>query len=434
MDSVFATTRRAGILVVLPVLLVLLLAINAPPFVPLQDYNEWVYQGFVAAQLLHGHLTDHFAFAAFPVPNSAAQALLCLLTLVIPPMWAARVVASVYVVAAVALGWMLSKKMSRTQNISYFFLLLVCVYFNTPFWDGYINYQLGLLLFSIWLLMDPATRRKPLWALAFSIAGFFTHAVIWASILLLMAVDAVRRRKYLCYLPALVSLALFAWYVVCKPAPKAPNAISSSGLLHAIAYKLYTLAKLGPYHNFVYSGGAGSQLESAGFYVGCAVNFVFAAGLVYMLCVALLRQLRNGGGWKRVSDETLALLVLLALFIVMPAVMADVVNPGERMLYPALLLALLGPGDARVVRWLSASVVALAACALGLVASGARLVPDSALADARAGASKPALFQSRPAEFYNVWPVLDGAAPVLALGFETSFLFNRSSPHGRGVH
>ncbi|MFP6556767.1 hypothetical protein WJ542_00285 [Paraburkholderia sp. B3] len=420
------SVRSTKVLVALPALFVLLLAVNAPPYVPLQDYNEWVYQGFVAEQLLRGHLTSQFVFATFPVPNSAAQALLCLLNFVVSPLLAARVVASLYVIAAITLAWRIAEKTSPAQQIGYFFVLLVCVYFNTPFWNGYINYQIGILLLSAWLLLDPKTRAKPLWVLVFTLGAFFTHAAIWAAILLTMTIDALRRRVFTPYLPALVSLGLFAWYVARKPASTVPEPLQQAGLLHAAGYKLYTVAKLGPYHDFLYADGASSPIEAVGHYAGCAVNFAVAAGLLCLLCLALWRALARPGVRAQVADVTLAVAVLLALFVAMPAVMADVVNPGERMLYPAVLFALVSWSESRIVKWLAYSAPVLALCALGLVANGARLTSDAALAGAGPGASQHELFASRPDEFASVLLMSEGRLPLRAIGFETSFLFNRT--------
>ncbi|QBQ98390.1 hypothetical protein [Paraburkholderia pallida] len=421
--------RRSELWMVLPALIVLLLAINVPPYVPLQDYNEWVYQGFLAAQLLHGNLTDQFVFATFPVPNSAVQAVLCLLNLVVPPLVAARCVASLYVIAAIALAWQLAQKMSLEQNVSYFYLLLVCVFFNTPFWNGYVNYQFGILLFTAWLLQDGCTRAKPLWVLLFTVGAFFTHAVIWASILLMMAIDALRRRRFVSYLPALPSVGLFVWYVARKPAPTVPDPSYPTGLLHASGYKLYTFAKLGPYHNFTLTNGIPSAIETVGRYAGFAVNIALAAGLLYLLYAALWRPLMRREAWAQLSDETLASLVLFVLFIAMPTVMADVVNPGERMLYPAMMLALLGVGKSRVaqrlVPWLACSAFVLALCALGLMANRALLAADVARADEGQGIASRAFFGSRPNAFADVMPIFAGRSPIRMIGFETSFLFNR---------
>ncbi len=417
--------------IVVPALAIVLLAINTLPYVPLQDYNDWAYQGYIVAQMLQGHLNDAFYFAHYPVPNSTVQALLSLLNLILSPIPASRVVASFYVIAAVALAWQLARKLSATQTVRYFLVLLVCVYFNTPFWNGYMNYQFGILLFSWWLLLDRSTRAKPLWVLAFTVGAFFTHAVIWASILLMIALDALRRRRFAPYLPALASLGLFVWYVLCKHTPTVPDPGHQSGIAHALGYKLYTLAKLGPYHHFVYANGATSTIESIAYYAGAAVNFAVAAGLMYLIGAVLWRSFGRRSARPHVSDETLAAVVLLVLFALMPAVMADVVNPGERMLYPALMLALFGVGQSGAMKWLACSAAVLALCVLGLVANSARLTSDTALADAGPGVSQRVLFGSRPDEFANILPISQGRLPIRTIGFETSFLFN--TPGATGV-
>lgn len=441
MDTAFAT-RWSGIGLVLPVLLFLLVVMNAPPYVPLQDYNEWTYQGYVAAQLLQGHLPGRYAFAGFPVPNSAVQAILSALNLVVSATLSSRLVASAYVIAAIALAWRLSLRISPACNGSYFFLLLVCLYFNTPFWNGYMNYQMGILLFSAWLLLDPATRRKPQWVLLFSVAGFFTHAMIWASILLMIGIDALRRWRFAAALPALLSIGLFAWYAAMRHTPVLPDPLAHATLPKLVAYKLYTLAKLGPYHHFTYDDGVVSAFETAGYYAGCVVNIAFALGVVYVL-YASLRLMSQ----RRLSDERIGACVLLALFIVLPAVISDLVNPGERVVYPALLLALFGAGEADdgerhvgtaahgmallpvVVRWLAISGGVAVICALGLLSNSERLLYAPAT---NVDGGTPALryFQTRPAAYSDVRAMLEGALPLRPLSFESSFLLNAGSPRG----
>ncbi|WP_322091617.1 hypothetical protein [Paraburkholderia bannensis] len=429
MDNAIAA-RPNGLAIMLPVVAVLLFVMNATPYVPLQDYNEWVYQGFVTSQLLQGHLSDRFLVAQFPVPNSAVQVVLALLCLVMSAPLAAQVLASGYVIAAAAIAWRLSLKIAPTNNRGVFFLLLIGVYFNSPFWNGYMNYQLGILLFSLWLLIDPATRRKPLWILAFTVAAFFTHAMIWASLMLVIGVDALRQRRFRALLaacPALVSLALFGWYAACKHTPMMPDPNANAGLLHVVAYKLYTLAKLGPYHNYVYAADVRGFGDRVIYYLGCAVNFAFAAGVVVLLWSAFARPLLRREGWRRASTEQIGALLLLGVSLAMPAVISDLVNPGERVLYPALLLALAaanGERVARIANWLAPGVVVLAACALGLALNGARLVPDASMANVSSSGTPP-FFQSRPGAYFDVRPILSGVSPLRKVAFETGYLFNR---------
>ncbi|MEX3999177.1 hypothetical protein AB4Y38_09800 [Paraburkholderia sp. EG285A] len=456
MDTPFAT-RWAGIGFALPVLFFLLVVMNAPPYVPLQDYNEWTYQGYIAAQLLQGHLTGQYAFTAFPVPNSAVQLILGVLNFAVPAPLASRLVASAYVIAAIVLAWRISLRICPMENAGYFFLLLACLYFNTPFWNGYMNYQMGILLFSAWLLLDPATRRKPQWVLLFSVAGFFVHAVIWASILLMIGIDVARRRRIVAALPVLFSLGLFGWYAAARHTPVLPDPLEYAGLFKIAAYKLYTLAKLGPYHHFTYDDGIVSSYERVGYYAGCALNAVFALGIVYVLYVILYGTLRNGS-WRRMSDERIGACVLLAMFVALPPVISDLVNPGERVLYPALLLALFGageleaaggrrvhtaapfvnflvfePGMRAVVRALAASGVVAVLCAIGLVANSERLIHKPTT---NVDGGTPALryFQTRPAAYDDVRARLDGALPLRPLGFETGFLLNVGSPLGHSDH
>ncbi|WP_321884377.1 hypothetical protein [Paraburkholderia bannensis] len=435
MDTAFAT-RWAGMSCVLPPLLFLLVVINGTPYVPLQDYNEWTYQGYIAAQILLGHLdaplAAHYAFASYPVPNSAVQAILTALNCVVPATLASRLVASAYSVFAIMLAWRMSLRIAPSRNVSVFFVLLVCVYFNTPFWNGYMNYQMGMLLFTVWLLLDPSTRRKPQWVLLFTMLAFFTHAVIWAAILLMIGLDVLRRRRIAAALPALASIGLFAWYAAQRHTPVLPDPLAHAGTVKFVVYKLYTLAKLGPYHHFTYDDGVVSSFESAGYYVGCAVNAAFAVGIVVLLGASL--RLAKG---PRLTDERITACVLFALFMLLPAVISDLVNPGERVLYPALLLMLCSSGAGaqhetreraaalvpRVMRWMAISGVVCVLCATGLLANGARLLYDAS-EETVAGTPPLRLFQTRPAAYADVLAMLDDTLPLRALSFETSFLIN----------
>src|SRR6478672_9390021 len=61
------------------------------PYPPLQDFAEWVYQGALLARLALGWQEAAVSLVPYPVPNSLAQAVLGLMSLVLPATLAARV-------------------------------------------------------------------------------------------------------------------------------------------------------------------------------------------------------------------------------------------------------------------------------------------------------------------------------------------------------
>lgn len=404
---------------ILPIALALGLLI--PPLIPLQDYNEWIYQGYIAAQMLVQHMDGQFSFVHYPVPNSLVQALLTGLDVVLPPLVSGTLVICIYVVLAVTLAWKLAHKISAENCVDYFLVLMIFIYFNSTFWDGYINYQFGILLLSFYLLLDAEQRRAPSMVLVLLIVAFFTHAVIWGTFLLLFLLDAVRRRKVGNYFSAALSVCLFGWYVLSKPGRPAFPGFSPDGALHTIAYKIYTVAKLGPYHNFAFWAGGDWFTFPLKYWFGVALNLAMAAGFVLIVIEMLFRVKQR----RQIELESIAGLILLLFFLAMPAVLADVVNPGERMLYPAMLLILFATPRSSAVGWMAWSSLVLVWCSISLAFTGTDTWRQSASANVNNQQFFHVLFVSRPNQFKADIDVLQGRNPTRPLNFETSFLVNR---------
>lgn len=413
------STAKRAIALMLPVALAL--GLFAPPYLPLQDYNEWIYQGYIAARMLLHTIDGPFSFVHYPVPNSLVQALLAGLDLVLPPLFSGAFVIGLYVVLAVTAGWKLAHRISAQYGVDYFLVLLVFAYFNSTFWNGYINYQFGIVLLSFFLLLDAEQRRSPALVLAFSVAAFFTHAVIWGTLLLLFLLDAVKRRRIAHCWPAVPSMGLFVWYVTHRPTQPAFQGFSPGGFFHTVAYKLYTVAKLGPYHNFPFGAGGDGFTSPSLYWAGVAVNLVVAAGLAFVAIEAFVLAAKR----RRFEPELIAGAMLLVFFLAMPAVLADVVNPGERMLYPALLLILFRTARSRVIRWLAWSSPVLAVCAVSLALTGSDTWKRAAPAHPADQQMARVLFSSRPNQFGGKIDIVRGREPVGPLSFETSLLVNR---------
>ena len=405
----------------LAVTLSILLAVNLPPWLPLQDFNGWAYDGYIGAQLLSHHLTDRFAFLPYPVPNSLIQALLSSLDLLFAPTVSARIVVNLYAVLAVATAWKLAGRACAPRPMPVFLVLLFSIYFNAAFWCGYMNFQFGMLIFSAWILCDAKTRSRPLVVLAFSLLAFFTHAIAWAAILLMMALDTLNDRKLLARVPALVSVGLFAWYVQSKAAPQGFRGMEHMGLIRTLGYKFYTFAKFGPYHNYLFSNAPHTGMARLAHLAGSAVNALCAVGLAWLVYAALR------DAWRRRSADTatIATAVLFAAFLALPPIVADVINPGERMLCIVLLLCLVHALSARAISALSAGAAVLVLSAASL------LWVDPAQWDQRIAIGLPAsgfvdnLFWSRPAQFVAQARAAEAGQAPFPLSFHTSFLVDK---------
>jgi hypothetical protein len=226
-------------------------------------------------------------------------------------------------------------------------------------------------------------------------------------------------------------LALAGWYVLTGQRGNAEPLDGFGGLGAFLAYKAYTLAKLGPYHNFVFSQGGDELLRPTLYWAGSAANLIYTAGLGGTLALGLWRALRHHSlAWA----PALAALLLFAVFLVLPKMLQHVVNPGERLMIPALLvLVLVVPLPALALRPLAVlGGVVLAANLLVLATPEAWAVPVhfrdmEAMGDARA------LFRHRPTSFACKWTELrrseaTGEAPRLPISFRTSLLETTAAP------
>jgi hypothetical protein len=405
-------------------LLAVVVALNFTPWLPLQDFNEWGYQGFIGAQLLQHHLTTQFAFVSFPVPNALIQTVLTCLDLVLAPSASTRLIANLYTVLALALAWALARRYRPAHPTSLFLVLLICIYFNASFWSGYLNFQFGLLIFSAWLLCEPRTRARPAVVLAFSLLAFFTHAIVWGALLLMMGVEACRDRKLLARLPALLSVGLFGWYLVAKAPPQGFASIEHPSLLWTLTYKLYTVAKFGPYHNFVFSDAPHTGIARVEHLAGSAFNLLCAPALIAIVIWALREA------WRRKDVTTLAsVAALLALYLALPPIVADVINPGERALCLVLLLCFVSAPACRFVDrlfdTLSIGAVVLVICLIGLTRTAPAIWEQHVSVGLPPGGFVDNLFWSRPSAFVAQARAADAGVVRWPLTFHTSLLATR---------
>lgn len=405
---------------------VLLLA----PYPPLQDFNEWAYQGQLLARLLRGLPLDGIGLATTPVPNSSVQLLLGLLSLVMPAAMAARLFLLGLVGAAVVVSLALGRRYQPAAPGAFAALLLVAVFLNAAFWNGYANFQLGMVLLGAWFLLPEARRAAALPIMGFGLVIFFTHAMIFFAFCALLGATALldRRRIIPTAIGLLPAAILTGWYITTDAGGGATETSGTGGPAAFLAYKLYTIAKLGPYHNFVFAEGGDILTNPAFYWPGVAINLAFAAGLVALLALGLRRAILT----RRLAwAPLLAAAGLLAMFAVLPDLVQNVVNPGERLMLPALLLLLLVlPLPAALVRALGLGGVVLAASLGVLLATEHEWQVPVHFTELRAETA--GMFRHRPTAFACKWQeMLRGAAagdmPREPLAFRTSLLIGPTS-------
>lgn len=330
-------------------LLVLVVAVGlaVQPYPALQDFVEWIYQGWVLGELFTGNpaVEEAFALRGYPVPNVLAQILMGALATVVSPVAAAKIILVLYIFLFSVFSFLIARQVSPRHAGLLNLIILSTFCFGPGFWNGYINYQVSLLLFLVfcyfYILKD---IRNPLFILVFSILIFSAHATLFAVFGLVVVVREMvpwrglwpkRPAVFMAMVPSGV---LLLWYLAIKiQEPGEAFGFDLSPLLW-LMYKGYTLAKQGPFHNFILEDGSGLLEELGGVYwTGFAINILVALVLCtwFMTVLPRLRSL-----WQNQRAEVCIVAFLAALFVLMPPKLPGVVNFGERFLIPGLLVAL----------------------------------------------------------------------------------------------
>jgi hypothetical protein len=253
--------------------------------------------------------------------------------------------------------------------------------------------------------------------------------IFFAFCALLGATALLDRPRILATMAGLLPAAMLtSWYVATDAGGGTTETSGASGLAGFVAYKLYTIAKLGPYHNFVFAEGGDIVTHPALYWAGAAINLAFAAGLVASLGLGLHTAIRS----RRLPwAPLLAAAGLLALFAVLPDLVQNVVNPGERLMLPALLMLLLVlPLPVLLLRALGLGAVVLASCLLLLMATDHAWREPVHYTELHADTA--GLFRHRPTAFACKWQEMQRSAaaadtPHEPLAFRTSLLIGTTS-------
>lgn len=299
---------------------------------PLADYLDWMYQARVLAHWVQTGSLEHFYVRDYPVPYMFAQVVMTALDLLLGPQVAGQATIALYGMVGAVIIHRFVQHWGLVPQWAYP-LLLISVLFNSSFWSGYINYQCGLLVLMAWLSLDRVRRQRPLMIAAFGLLAFTCHGFCLLAFGIIVAGSTLDRGPR-AFLPATLGMLPAALLTLWYFAAKHNDAMHLTSRLPdtpgtTLAYKIYTFSKTGPYHNFFIAGLGDAERLPWLLILGVAVNLAWA---VILLCV-VLRFLRSA------PDRALrwSAMAMLLAFLLAPSIAMDVVNPGERLLYPALL-------------------------------------------------------------------------------------------------
>jgi hypothetical protein len=399
---------------------------------PLQDYGDWTYQGYLLNRLLTS-LPAPATIKPWPVPNSVSDVLLALLGFVFNPIAAARALIVLYLLSACAVMARASRDHEgRIDGIK--FLLLICIgVVHAPFWTGEINYQIGLLLFVLYVALCRGHRVPgPLFSGAYAVLIFFCHALGLGMFLVYEGWRSLRKGRVLQFGLALMPVILLAiWYKLADPRTEL-TALDTKPQLHgitdAVGYFVYQVAKSGPYHNFIFGGMGDYERAPILYWAGAAANLAFAV----CMGVLFLTWVRTSWREQLCRNELLTALTFIFLTIADAGAYLGIANTGERLIAPALILAVISLRRTTVAAYCAASLAALSAVVfVGFALVGSR-GPYAGAIPANDIVSDPArrfhvLFWHKPFDSApqaeaaeQAWA--QGVLPTRPIAFETSLL------------
>jgi hypothetical protein len=132
------------------------------------------------------------------------------------------------------------------------------------------------------------------------------------------------------------SIILLLWYILENRTSTLAYPLALSNPVQFVLFKLYTIMKAGPYHNFIINDGGDAQKFTTMYVVGILLNIWFLLALILFSASMVWSK---GVRWLAHSPEAISAAILVIIMLGLPENVAGIANPGERLLYPALILA-----------------------------------------------------------------------------------------------
>jgi hypothetical protein len=427
---------RATAVFMILVSMIIALAVFSFPYAPLEDLPEWIYQGYIFNKLAAGVPSPDFALKSFPVPYALFQSIASLCLLFASPMATSRIVVGIYAVLALLAVHRVILRY-RLDPLVAWPLLVSIVILNSPFWNGYMGYQFGLIVILFYLALAERAQTDAGWIFLFSVLAFFAHGWAFVSILVLIGINALYARRILASSVAIApSILLVVWYQTHNVNPGVLTELFQVGQVNIFVYKIYTLLKAAPFHNpIAFNFNASAQYGAAYLGSGLLIDAVFMAALL-VLAVDAIRK----SGWQLIlgRPQLLAGVILVLLAAALPRTGFGMANPGERVLYPAIValsVAIFADVELPFVPKAilgGALLGGVALFALGLTGASASYRAESAKFDPPPpmtiqAISSELFFGHRLVQFDRKMRLLeqawsDGAMPTAPLAFETALI------------
>jgi len=307
-------------------------------FLPLEDYPDWLYQGFILSQYLRHSALPAFSLKHYPVPYSTFTVALGLMDCVMAPETAGKILLTVMVGVYLLSSMYFLTSLESGENPLMYIPLVLCV--NYFFFAGNSSYYLALGMFywlSGYLLRYRLTASSAIVGVGLTLT-FMTHLLPYLAalglILLLLGNDIYQRRSsHILWAVTVIcpSMLLLAWYVVGRMVSG-----DLGGPIWMWWNNWHVLAgmfvySLSPFLKFLpFVDGSGLGMKAA-----ASLNLVWSALAVMAIGASLAGAIRFGGQQRLVA--VCALLFMLA-YVLSGSRFASG-STGERFLLPSLWFA-----------------------------------------------------------------------------------------------
>lgn len=311
-------------------------------FIPMSDYPDWLYQGWILSRILRGAPLAHYTLNHYPVPNATLVTIVMgTLGLATSPESAGKIVLSL-VLGLFVFGSVRMLRSIRSSERNPMLLIPVLLMLNSYFFWGEISFLCGIGFFFLycgWLFrrLDNFDSIPVLAFIGWSIVLFFSHLMPYLLATAVTGCVALagmnRRRAWRMSATILPSAAATVWYAGARV--QAHNL--GAGPLwiwwtpHLMAG--HFLAAFSPYPEFLPSYGIRAPAMPLAAILNLLVCGLIVA--VWLMCAGMWLARRRAR-----AAIFAAASICLAGFVLAGFAFAGWVSPGERFLYPAAWLAM----------------------------------------------------------------------------------------------
>lgn len=319
----------------LPILFIHLLAaaiigvyLFAFEYLPLQDYPDWLYQGFLFKEyFFHGNdFGGYFSFYGYIPPNGASTIGIGLLSGIFHTYIAGKLYLFIAMLFMYFGSYSYLQLFAKTKSITNSIVALYFV-FNLHFLIGNISFLFGLgfALTSFCYLYRTSRLECSYYLIPFIFLSYLSHFFALFIFLLLIAVYTSKENRKLTYrnvlLSSLPTLAIFIHYLMNKTITTLrPDNLESTPVEMLMAKLTVVSVTSIPFHRYK---GVWEPIDIVKY-----INYSVAAMAIIALIAAVAIILRK----RQWSREALVITSIFILLAILPYEISGLYYPAERFM------------------------------------------------------------------------------------------------------